>query len=545
MTTYLLAAYRRRRAMALGHEQDEAGFALVLSLLFILVITSVSLAMAAVIINQAKPTQEARKLLQTVNAAQSGLQVALAAVRGANDSAGNGLLYKLPCSSGAASFAAGTGGARTAAAGARYTGAVSPGSGSAAYEVSMSYFLLDPKGQPPAWLTSNAMPCPLTQVPNFAYLQSFGTGAKIVGSTTTQGSRSQIATYKFKTSNINSVGGRLRSYGTQQCVDAGTSPAVGTTLTLQPCLALGTVRQTWQYRKDLSLFYGGDTTLNLCIQAPTSGNRAVLVACTGSGLGTTYPYASGQQVQEWGFNDNGHFSAARDDGSVTNGTGGSCLQPEGASGSTAAASGAFLVTVSCDGNTTGPAAFDPDPQVGAGKAGGGTDGVPGATRQYVNYAQFGRCLDITGQDVNADHLIAYPCKQAPDSSQLTFNQVWDYAPDASGSGSFSVTKLGVRFCLTAPVSGDLVTTKACLNGLPSNQRWRATGNRAQDYPGSYNLVSASSSNCLAVSPLSEALSNGSSNIVTVACNGSNAQKWNAPPVEPNSRLGNIQETVGG
>ena len=45
---------------------------------------------------------------------------------------------------------------------------------------------------------------------------------------------------------------------------------------------------------------------------------------------------------------------------------------------------------------------------------GSSPGAP--TNQFVNYAELGRCLDITGQDVNANHLIDYPCKQAPNSS---------------------------------------------------------------------------------------------------------------------------------
>jgi hypothetical protein len=40
----------------------------------------------------------------------------------------------------------------------------------------------------------------------------------------------------------------------------------------------------------------------------------------------------------------------------------------------------------------------------------------------VNYQQFGRCLDVTGQNVSATHLIAYPCKQNPLATAVAWNE---------------------------------------------------------------------------------------------------------------------------
>lgn len=543
------------RIRALRAPDDEDGFALIVALFVILVVAALSLSMAAVILNQAKPTREARKSLTTINAAEAGLQVALLSLRAANDGAGNGVPSKLPCTGPTgAGFSTSSTSTQVSAPGATLSGAVAPAAtyggpsdtGSPTYRVSIAYFRVDPANLSPSALQANAMACAfaggMSLVPLYAYLQGYGSGTAVKGDTTTSQNRTQVATYRFAASNINVVGGRLRSYGTQQCVDAGPNPAIGSTLTLQPCLALGTASQTWQYRQDLSLFYGGNVALSLCIQAPSSGDKAVLAACTGSGTGTTYPYASGQQAQEWGFNDNGHFAAALNDGTVTNSTGGACLQPRGASGSTAAPSGADLTYASCEASTTGPAAFDPDAQVGAGKAGGGISGVPGATKQYVNYAQFGRCLDITGQNVNSDHLIAYPCKQAPDSTKLTFNQVWTYSAATGSYGKFYVTQNGTNYCLTAPASGNLVTTTPCQTTLTDNQAWVASGNVAGNYPASYTLTSKSLGQCMGVSPLSEAYTFGSSNITVGACDGSSSQKWNAPPVDPTSTLSNIHET---
>jgi hypothetical protein len=232
-------------------------------------------------------------------------------------------------------------------------------------------------------------------------------------------------------------------------------------------------------------------------------------------------------------------------GTVTNGSGGECLDPQGATSSAPAASGALLVIVSCDGATTGYTAWDPDPQVGAGKAGGNITGVPGApTSQFVNYKEFGRCLDVTGQNVNADHLIDYPCKQAPDSTTLTWNQVWTYSPVSGGYGTFYTTYSGTRYCLTAPSSGNLITTVTCAGTPGNNQLWNTTGNIPGNYTASYELVSKLDGRCMGASRTG-AITFGSSNIVLETCDGSLDQKWNAPPSAPNTGLGNIQEVTGG
>ena len=77
---------------------------------------------------------------------------------------------------------------------------------------------------------------------------------------------------------------------------------------------LGTPQQTWQYRADLTIFYGGDTTLNLCIQNVTAtyghAGTPELEPCATSGSGTTYPYANQtQQEQEFAYNDGGQLEA--------------------------------------------------------------------------------------------------------------------------------------------------------------------------------------------------------------------------------------------
>ena len=517
--------------------QGEEGVAILMALGFIAIFTTLMLAMLAIVIGQVKPTAQARKSIGSVNAASSGLQAALTTLRSATDSNGEGNRGRLLCQ-GSVALLTQQGGSVTVP-GTRTTGSTSDLPGNFAYDVSVAYYLLNPADRDLAWLQNNAQSCPLRQVPYYAYIQSYGSGDTLVTGTAGRGDRSQFGVYQFSVPKENIAGGRLRMYGQQQCLDAGTAnPAPGTKLYYRNCVAMdpatpALVQQLFVYRNDLTLFYGGNPALNLCIQASAS-EQPNLRPCVTGGNGNTYPYVAGQQVQEWSFNDDGHFAAAASDGNIT----GNCLEP------TTATAGNQLLFKSCSGGTTGFQAFDPDAQVGAGKSGGNTSGVVGLpTSQYVNFLEFGRCLDITGQNVNADHLIAYPCKQAPDSSKLTFNQVWAFSgPPAGGLGTMSVTKSGTRYCLTAPTSGDRIVTKPCDSSEPANQKWNATGAVPGSPQTSYNLVSQSRNQCMSVTRVG-ATTFGSSDIVVEPCTGSLAQRWNSPPPPPPAGLGNIREGV--
>ncbi|MGH3743475.1 MAG: hypothetical protein ACRDTP_01275, partial [Mycobacteriales bacterium] len=263
----------------------------------------------------------------------------------------------------------------------------------------------------------------------------------------------------------------------------------------------------------------------------------------------TYPYVTGQQVQEWAFNDDGHFATAASGGGVTT----TCLQPSGQSDTTQAPAGTVLVITGCTGSTNSLNAWNPDPQVGAGKAGGNTTGQPGnPTNQYVNYAEFGRCLDITGQNVGADHLIDYPCKQAPDKSQLAFNQVWTYAAVSGGYGTMSVTTGGTKYCLTAPSSGVYIVVSAngtgsgnCASSPTGYQLWQPTGNLQGNYTNSYELINKQLGMCMSASTApSGDLTPNSSNIIVETCNNTLREKWNAPPTLADTGIGNISENSG-
>jgi len=451
------------------------------------------------------------------------------------------------------------------------------------------------------WWSTNAISCKaglVAGVPSYAFIQSFGSGPQVSGLSSTEGDRTLHAIYQFSTSTSNSTtGGRLAEFipGNQDamCLDAGSSPGVGTIPTMQACLPLGTPRQDWLYRSDLTIEYGGDTTLGggsgLCIQnvsssALTAGTPE-LEPCATSGSGTTYPYASStQQKQEWPYDDNGHFQAPSATGTVGAGF---CLTPSGMTASTPASIGAALAFSTCGGSSADDSAWNPDAQVGAGKSGGNTTGIPGTpTNQYVNYALFGRCLDVSGQSFG-NHLIAYPCKQAPDATTLTWNQLWQWqAVGTAGYGVFYTncsanaggcvggsTSTGEKDCLVNPgTSGQQISGAKCPSSLtvanvPVNEMWMPTGlvttnNGQEDYIESYLLVSELNaqsdildSQCMAADPGQLNSSSGFPEIIITPCDGSAVPtgagasnylllKWNSPPYSPTPGLSNVEEDNG-
>lgn len=529
---------RLRSSSPWRRDDDDEGIALLMVVGYMVVFALLMLIMLGIVVNQVRPTAQARKDSGALNAAATGLQGGLALLRSAEDQWGNGDRASLPCTAGATTtFQQGSSIVHTAGTvlGASNGVTAADVPGSFTYRVSVAYYRSDPTGQSTAWLSSSAnlIGCPLTETPLYAYLQSYGMGANIAGaggSTGNRGNRSQTGVYRFAVPQANIAGGHLPLFGTTLCLDAGPTPAVGTGLTFQTCTSPITAAQTFAYRSDLTLFYGGNPALDLCVEGSTT-EAVTLRRCTGTGDGSTYPFDAGQQVQEWSYNDNGHFAAAANNGGVTN----QCLQPS------SIAAGATPQVTSCNNSITDPTGFAPDASVGAGKAGGNTSGAPGSpTNQFVNFAEFGRCLDITGQNVNASSLILYPCKQAPDSTTLSFNQVWSLSTGVGVPGQLSVTKSATKYCLTAPATGTYVTTTAC-SAARTDQLWTAKGSVAGSDSTSYTVVSTTRPGmCLSTSRTN--MPNAPWSVITVEnCNGTTRQRWNAPPASPLSGLDSIAE----
>ncbi|MDQ1288636.1 MAG: hypothetical protein QG622_2202 [Actinomycetota bacterium] len=214
----------------------------------------------------------------------------------------------------------------------------------------------------------------------------------------------------------------------------------------------------------------------------------------------TFQACDASNGQKWSYNDNGQFEALRPDGT---GLWGRCL-----AGQNPSQAGTRVVLVNCSSAHT----WTPDPTVGAGAAGA-------STFQFVNYHEYGRCLDVTNQNVNWDYLITYPCKQDP-SHPVTWNQrwIWDTV-----SRQFQTSPSATTYCLTLPSSpSGYVTTEVC-SSYRTDQRWTAnndTGSRTT----SYTLV-GSDGRCLDL----VTVAGNWSRLVMNSCSGAFSQKWNAPP----------------
>jgi hypothetical protein len=453
--------------------------------------------------------EEVRRSLQ-LNAAEAGLDVGLGHIRAAADGTGAGVLANLPC--GLLAGPVGLAGSR--------------------YEVTVDYFPVDPQGRPDSWIPLNRIDCltgggPLS-TPAFALLRAQGT-ATATGAFATVPTRSVRGTYTFQTTNQNIAGGLVHVYktatSTDLCMDAGSSsPASGAKLQMQPCSA-GSGRQVFAYDTHLNLVLVSTKTatqpLGMCLDAGAPhalGQYVAFRSCT--------PTTSAQQ--QWSINDSANFEGSTDGLTLD----GYCFNVQ-----TPNTAGSFVVLGSgttCHKGYDNIETFQPEPSVGAGASGA-------SVNQLVNFKQFGRCLDVTEQNVNYAYLIAWPCKQAPDPANVTWNQKWALpavvSPATEASGPVTTTKSAVRYCMQSPASvaaGQYVRSVLCPAGAtPLEMTWTVSAG-TDSYATSYRIKDGYGY-CLATTDPAatpaDLYPNGQliSKIVVAVCSGATSQKWNAPP----------------
>jgi hypothetical protein len=184
----------------------------------------------------------------------------------------------------------------------------------------------------------------------------------------------------------------------------------------------------------------------------------------------------------------------------------------------------------------------PSPSIGAGAASSSQRGTNAA--QWVNYKEFGRCIDVTNQDPNTSFLIDYPCKQNPYPGAVRWNQLFASLaiPTAQSSVTGQIvttnTANGLQYCLTSPgTNGGFVTIKTCSGS--ALQSWTIyDGDNSLNYSTKYTVVSGSL--CLGLS--ATATNGGPWSVLDIeTCNGSTQQKWNADPNVLTSTSTNIYE----
>ncbi|MEO5831754.1 MAG: ricin-type beta-trefoil lectin domain protein [Nakamurella sp.] len=481
-------------------------------LLVVLLGLALSALLVPMIITSSRTSTFDKTRVQALDAAQAGVDVTLGSIRSSTDTIG-GVSAKLPCGPG--------------------TGVVN-GASAAAYSVVVEYFTVDPAGQ--SYPSPNAMKCvsgygPYDLVsgattPSYARITSTGSvGTPTNGSSP---SRTLSSTYVFRTSDAYTLGGVVQIAPTGSaslCLDVGTAPAGGTPVVIQACSTTTppTAQQVFAYRVDLTLQLVSSVTAatpnGLCLspaQTPAvAGDAVKLSPCVPLGLPPTY-------TQQWSYNDNGQYQAAQST-SVATGT-----LPNLCMNVLTQAAGQPVIVGSCG------SAWIPSASVGAGAA---------ALPQWVNFSEFGRCLDVTAQNVNSTYLIDYPCKQNPNPAAKTWNQLFTAPPNLtqldSVTGPIYTTNGGVPYCLTSSgTDGGYVTVKTCVTGS-ALQTWTIyTGKATLSYSRRYTIVSGGL--CLGLGAPNAALTTWST-IVSEACTGSKKQKWNGVASALNSAVTNTYE----
>jgi hypothetical protein len=490
-----------------SRDADERG-----SMAMYLTLAVVGIALAGLlvpmVVTNARTTRLNTTRVHAVDAAQAGIDVMVGRIRAA-DEGGVGSSELLPCEPlrGTANSA-----------------------GTAEYEVKVDYYMEDPVAEPTAakmrcvegYGTYDSASDSFT--PGYARITALGTdGPQFAGGTK---GRTLTATYVFLTSNKNIVGGRMRIYpGTstapELCMDATTdTPPVGTVVRMQACTSPLEDRQIWAYRSDLTVqllsSITGTYPNGLCLDTqapPTAGRSITLQACAVLG---SPPY-----TQQWSFNDSGAYQASlpnsKNDGVLSS----LCIAVP------AQSVGIVVTLATCDNSVTSPVmAWIPAPTVGAGGA---------EAPQLINFYEFGRCLDVSGQNPAAIHLIDYPCKQNPFPAAVAWNQKWTLpaipTDGASAVGAVYTTRSGTRYCLTSPGTlGGYVTTQPCSSSgsgsTSPNQTWTVyNGDSSLPYSKKYTIVD-NTGKCLGLNSPS-ALWPQWSSIDVERCTGATEHKWNA------------------
>jgi ricin-type beta-trefoil lectin protein len=496
--------------------EDETG-----SMAVYLMIAIMGLAIGALlvpmVISQARSTRLDTSRVHAIDAAQAGIDAMLGQIRAAKSTDNVGRSSLLPCNP---------------------TSGVVNGTDDASYTVSIKYYMADPVATrdtvPMRCVPGYGTYDPVTDnfTPKFARITSTGTdGTARNGGTA---GRTLTTTYIFRTTNSNIPGGRIRIYplaGSSLCMD-GTSatPAAGAILRLQTCTDPLAAQQVFAYRSDLTIQLLSSITdtykAGLCLDegtAPTAGRNITLTECKAADSTTLW-------TQQWSFNDDGHLESAKATSAADGVLSTMCLN-------VASQNAGLNVTLeSCSGSTGSTSqAWIPAPSVGAGGA---------KPPQLINYYEFGRCLDVTNQDVNQNHLIDFPCKQNPYPAAVRWNQKFVTpgiaANASSATGQITTPAPTGTNCLTSPgTAGGLVVVDPC-NGS-SSQVWTVyDGDSSLSYATKFTIVD-SGGRCLGLTD--PAAGDAWSSIDVEPCNGATEHKWNATANLNSSVLQDLDETA--
>jgi len=499
---------------------------MVFTVLFMLMLAGVSVLMLGVIVGQIAPSLSAQNNTRAGYSAQAGLQVGLGAIRAAEGAPnGAGVVYgnraALPCT---------------------VTGSADGVTNDLPFTVQVRYFTLDPSERDAAWLDANDLACidgaGVANQPRYALVVSAGESLNDANATYDR-DRAMAAVYEFKLTNVNIPGGRILNSALTHCLRAQSTNGNARLLFLPIAQCTHEDRELWIYDKNWNLTLASTTTPGntpLCITGPVSApfnttQDARLRDCFGP-----TDAARWNQLWSWvgGSGAGGNWLGQRQN--ITGGTSNYCLSPPTGGNIT----GGFLIARhnGCSSNLL------PTPEVGPGAAGY-------ATQQIVNFRQFGRCADVTNENITFSYMIVYPCKQDPRGTGqgILWNHKWAYQEPAGLAGYASNQEisvlhkddLGQRRCLTTQPntsSNRYVVFQTCTGD--ARQKWNRVA-QSESYEASWLFIDTYG-RCLNAAT-ADLHVNAFAKMTTVACDGTEEQKWNAPPNSSSATFGGFREVA--
>lgn len=526
------------------HPRGDDGAALAVALATIFLVIVLGVLVTGAVVSQIGTAQFGQKNTRTAHGAEAGLDVALGEIRAAfgpdaiDGSLEVGYRQLLPCDAGTSAWTT--------------AGAVDGAPGEVGYEVSVRYFAEDPTGRDETWLAANAVACTAagpTELPLFALLESTGVGSDAGQASVDAAERTLTQVYDLRTTNANIPGGLIRRDRSTNaalpdlCLDSGTAfPVAGATVRMEACDDTDSGQVFW-WRKDFTIVQTttvGSAGGEMCVTSSATSSSTQSVTMQPCAVAPAAP----PYTQRWGYTDSGFLQAfPRHPGNST----GYCLWVQDIDDPAPLTA----TSAACSRGIYDPqAGMRPDPTVGAGSVGDiGDVVVDDQPYQWVNYEEFGRCFDITGWDVNASYMIAYPCKQNPISS-VGWNQVLSWNATTrqlkvrtGSTGQPYTATTGAWKCLQAPAVGadpPYVVMRDCQSGtIGTAQRW--TVNRVgSTYAASYTVVDGYG-RCLSVRPATGGGNASWSRIVVETCTGADRQKWNSPPGEAPAAVRDTRE----
>ncbi len=545
----------------------EAGVAMMTALFLILVIGMLAILVTGVVIAQITPTMFNKKNSRTIAAAEAGVNAALGQMRSATAADPvNGSTYgnsqALPC---------------------QVSGPVDASSPDLTYRVTITYFRNDPRGKDAAWRDANKMICrPETSgqpgvavTPAYAVIGAEGLDRGVPGLAAESGDRAIETTYQFDVSNLNIEGGNIFSYGTAFCLVADSATA-DAKIRYQPAseCKIDSATNLWSWRTDYRIHLSSSDVAGspLCLSGRPSSTTATveayLAACSTVSkpdpLGQLFRWESGARFMDQ--------NAANTDKGVQ------CLQSatiaDAAKPGYAIKSGdPLLVTPCSDGEAVDWRSFKPDARLGAAAA-------SYATHQLVSAQEFGRCFDVFEDHIYADsnldadgnkrnYNLLYTCKQDPSGKgEVKWNHKWYYTePPEDESGTYSGETAGqniyvlyndsdsYKACIMSPAEGagnrlsfEVYTgsnTKLDGNSCSDKRAKWVRKAETNDSMTSWTFVDYTGKRCISIGPKAPKNSYSWSIPVVAECDGSTAQKWNAPAIPRGAAVDAYRESTTG